>query len=77
MIVDGGRQGLGRMKGWALALLLGMLAVPAQAETITSVTQYAYDAAGRLTCTAVRMNRGVRLAAGRRLRPGSPGLGRS
>jgi RHS repeat-associated protein len=59
MIVDGGRQGLGRMKGWALALLLGMLAVPAQAETITRVTQYAYDAAGRLTCTAVRMNPAV------------------
>jgi RHS repeat-associated protein len=57
MIIDGGRQSLGRMmKGWALALLLGMLAVPAQAETVTSVTQYAYDAAGRPTCTAVRMN---------------------
>ncbi|MGR4862961.1 RHS repeat-associated core domain-containing protein [Caulobacter sp. LARHSG274] len=44
------------MKAWALALLLGMSAASAQAETVTSVTQYAYDAAGRRTCTAVRMN---------------------
>ena len=44
------------MKSLALAALLGMLAVSAQAETITSVTQYAYDAAGRPICTTVRMN---------------------
>ena len=56
MSIDQEVKGLGRLKSWALALLLGVLAVPAQAETVTSVTQYAYDAAGRPTCAAVRMN---------------------
>lgn len=38
--------------------LSGFTAI-AHSETITSVTQYSYDAAGRVECTALRMNAGT------------------
>lgn len=56
MSIDRGVRDLARAAALALAACLGISAAPAGAETITSVTQYAYDAAGRPTCTAARMN---------------------
>lgn len=47
---------LAHAASWALGLWLGGAAYSAQAETVTSVTQYGYDAVGRQICSTVRMN---------------------
>ena len=50
------RKGTQRGRACLLAAMLWSLAISAQAEIVTSVTQLSYDANLRLVCTAVRMN---------------------